>query len=144
MVWRDPRNHAEDFPFCLTNITAFNASSWKKIKYPNLRSAMRPIPHSNDLSVPTPLVNKNLLSSSDEEMLSRRDSAESISLEDIESTYSGTSGNEPHWITQKDLNDLARDLYLSKQQSGLLASRLNQWNLVQEDVRITSFRNRDK
>ena len=77
-------------------------------------------------------------------MPSREDSAESISLEDIESIYSGTSGNEPHWITQEDLNDLARDLYLSKQQSELLASRLKQWNLVQEDVRITSFRNRNK
>ena len=144
MVWREPRNHADDCYFCLTNITGFNASSWKKIKYHNLRSAMRPVLHSDDLPVPTPLVNKDLLSSSDEEMPSKEDSAESISLEDIESTYSGTSGNEPHWITQEDLNDLARDLYLSKQQSELLASRLKQWNLVQENVRITSFRNRNK
>ena len=105
---------------------------------------MRPVPHSDDLPVPTPPVNKDLLSSSDEEMPSREDSAESISLEDIESTYSGTSGNEPHWIMQEDLNDLACDLYLSKQQSELLASLLKQWNLVQEDVRITSFRNRNK
>ena len=105
---------------------------------------MTSVPHSDDLPVLTPPVNKDLLSSSDEEMPSREDSAESISLEDIESTYSGTSGNEPHWITQEDLNDLARDLYLSKQLLELLASRLKQWNLVQEDVRITSFRNRNK
>ena len=144
MVWREPRNHADDCYFCLTNITVFNASSWKKIKYPNLRSAMRPVPHSDDLPVPTPPVNKDLLSSPDEEIPSREDSAESLSLEDIESTYSGTSGNKPHWITQEDLNDLARDLYLSKQQSELLAFRLKQWNLVQEDVRITSFRNQKK
>ena len=104
---------------------------------------MRTVPHSDDLPVPTPPVNKDLLSSSDEEMPSREDSAESISLEDIESTYSGTSGNEPHKIMQENLNDLGRDLYLSKQQSELLASRLKQWNLVQEDVRITSFRNRN-
>ena len=58
----------------------------KKIKYPNLRSAMRAVPHSDGLPVPTPPVNKDLLSSSDEEMPSREDSAESISLEDIEST----------------------------------------------------------
>ena len=51
----------------------------------------------------------------------REDSAESISLEDIESTYSETRGNDPHWITQKDLNDLAREFYLSTQQSELLA-----------------------
>ena len=144
MVRREPQNHADDCYFCLTNITGINASSWKKIKYPNLRSAMRPVPHSDDLPVSTPPVNKDLLSSSDEEMPSREDSAESISLEDIESTYSGTSGNKPHWITQEDLNDLAPDLYLSKQQSELLASRLKQWNLVQEDVRISSFRNRNK
>ena len=144
MVWREPRNHAGDCYFCLTNITGFNASSRKKIKYPNLRSAMRPVPHSDYLPVPTPPVNKDLLSSSDEEMPLREDSAASVSLEDIESTYSGLSGNEPHWITQEDLNDLGRDLYLSKQQSELLASRLKQWDLVQEDVRITSFRNLNK
>ena len=144
MVLREPQNHADDCYFSLTNIIGFNASSRKKIKYPNLRSAMRLVPHSDDLPVPTPPVNKNLLSSSDKEMPSREDSTESISLEDIESSYSGTSGNEPHWITQKDLNDLARDLYLSKEQSELLAYRLKQWNLVQEDVRITSFRNWNK
>ena len=105
---------------------------------------MRPVSHSDDLPVPTPPVNKDLLSSSDEEMPSRVDSPESISLEDIEPRYSGITGNEPPWITQEDLNDLSRDLYLAKQQSELLASRLKQWNLVQEDVRITSFRNRNK
>ena len=144
MVWREPRNHADDCYFCFTNITGFNASSRKKIKYPNLRSAIRPVPDSDDLLVPTPPVNKDLLSSSDEEMPSREDSAESIFLEDIESTYSGISENEPHLIMQEDLNDLDRDLYLSKQQSELLASRLKQCNLVQKDVRITSFRKRNK
>ena len=144
MVWREPWNHADDCYFCLTNITGFNASSRKKIKYPNLRSAMRPVPHSDDLPVPTSPVNKDLLPSSEEEMPSREDSAESISLEDIECIYLGTSGNEPHWTTPEDLKDLARDLYLSKQKWELLDSRLKQWNLIQEDVRITSFRNRNK
>ena len=73
-VWTD------DCYFSLTNITGFNASSRKKITYPNLRSAMRPVPHSDDLPVPSPLVNKDLLSSSVEEMPSREDSGESISF----------------------------------------------------------------
>ena len=64
---------------------------------------MRPVPYSDDLPVPTPPVNKDPFSTSDEEMPSREDSAESISLEDIESTYSGTNDNEPHWIMQEDI-----------------------------------------
>ena len=52
--------------FVKAYITGFNAFSRKKIKYPNLRSAMRPVPHSDDLLVPTSPVNKDLLSSSDE------------------------------------------------------------------------------
>ena len=87
---------------------------------------MRSVLHSDDLPVPTPAVNKNLFSSLDEKMPSREDSAVSLSLEDIESSYSEAIGNEPHWITQEDLNDLVRDLSLSQQQSELLASWLKQ------------------
>ena len=57
---------------------------------------MKTVPHSDDLPVPTPAVNKNFPSSSDEEMPSREDSSEAISSKDIESTYSGTSYNEPY------------------------------------------------
>ena len=94
---------------------------------------MIPVPNSDDLPVPTPPANKDLLSS-DEEMPSREDSTKLISSKDNFSVYSGASDNEPHWIAQEDLNDLARDLYLSKQQSELLASWLKQWNLVKADV----------
>ena len=96
MVWRE---HEDNCYFCLTNITRFNVSSREKIKNPKLSSIIRPLSHSDDLPVPTLAVNKNLLSSSDEEMSSRENSAETISLEGIESTHSGTNGNDPHWIT---------------------------------------------
>uniref|UniRef100_A0A0L8I169 Uncharacterized protein n=1 Tax=Octopus bimaculoides TaxID=37653 RepID=A0A0L8I169_OCTBM len=101
---------------------------------------MTPVPHADDFPFPTLPANKDLLPLSDEEMPSGGDSAKLISSEDNISVYSGASGIEPHWITQEDLNDLPRDLYLSKQQSELLASELKQWNLVKADVRITSFR----
>lgn len=60
------------------------------------------------------------------------------------SVYLWTSSNEPHWVTLEDLIDFACDLYLSKQPSQLLASRLEQWNLVKAAIRITSFRTRNK
>ena len=75
---------------------------------------MRPVSHSAVLPVPTPEANKDLLLSSDEEMLSGEHSAKLISSEDNVFVYSGASGNEPHWITQEGLNDLGHDLYLSK------------------------------
>lgn len=38
---------------------------------------------------------------------------------------------QPHPLTQGDLNDLVRDLNLSKSASELLASRLQQWSLLE-------------
>jgi hypothetical protein len=40
------------------------------------------------------------------------------------------------------LNDLVRDLKLTKNQSELLASRLQDWNLLNPGVKVTSFRRR--
>ncbi|GBP78947.1 hypothetical protein EVAR_57898_1 [Eumeta japonica] len=51
---------------------------------------------------------------------------------------------EPHLISQSELNDLVRDLQLSKSKSELLASRLQQWNLLAPDTRVTVYRNRSK
>jgi hypothetical protein len=50
----------------------------------------------------------------------------------------------PHLISQSELNDLVRDLNLSKIQAGLLASRLQGWNLIQQGVRKVSYRKRQQ
>ncbi|KAL7630739.1 UNVERIFIED_CONTAM: hypothetical protein RMT77_002529 [Armadillidium vulgare] len=133
-MFRGIRNYSKK------NIAGFNASNRKKIKYPNLPSAVRPVFHSDDLPVPIPPANKDILPSSDEEMPTGEDSASSISSESNVSVFSGECSNDPHRITQEDMNDLTRDLYLSKQQLELLAFRLKQWNLVNADVKISSFR----
>lgn len=43
----------------------------------------------------------------------------------------------PHY----ELNDLIRHLYLTKHQSGMLASTLNERSLVMQDFRITDLQN---
>jgi len=44
---------------------------------------------------------------------------------DCDPTFAGaSSSNEPHLLTQGDLNDIVRDLSLSKKQAELLGSRL--------------------
>lgn len=92
------------------------------IKYPNVPSAMRPVPHLADLSVSKPPAHKDLIPLSYEQLHSKENSAKSVSSEDSISVYSGTRSSEPHWITQEDLNYLQRDkliliLYLSSSHS---------------------------
>lgn len=52
--------------------------------------------------------------------------------------------NDPHLIDQEELNDLVRDLGLTKEKSELLASRMLQWNLLQNDTVVTFYRDRNK
>jgi hypothetical protein len=50
--------------------------------------------------------------------------------------------NEFHRIAEEELNDLIRDLNLPKSKAELLVSRLQQWNLLKENVRISVCRKR--
>ena len=52
MIWREQKNHYDDCYFCMTNIRGFNKANKYKIVYPNLPSALRPAPHSDDVPVP--------------------------------------------------------------------------------------------
>ena len=88
---------------------------------------MSAVPHSTDIPVPqAPLVLEKNDTIILEESVSSGDSfvPETVTVE------------KPHLITQPELNDLVRDLTLTKQQSELLASRLGEWNLLDVYVRI--------
>ena len=62
---------------------------------------------------------------------------------DCDPTFTAvSSSNEPHLLTQGDLNDIVRDLKLSKIQAELLGSRLNGWNLLREDTKVCFYRGR--
>ena len=52
--------------------------------------------------------------------------------------------SKPLFINQERLNDLVRDLYLSKEKAETLGSRLQQWYLLQEGTTISSFRQRNQ
>ena len=56
----------------------------------------------------------------------------------------GATTNKPHFLTQEDLNDVVRDLGLSKSKAELLASSLKGWNLLQDGTKVSSFRQRQK
>jgi hypothetical protein len=58
--------------------------------------------------------------------------------------FQPSTSNEPHLITQGEVNDLVRGLNLSKSQAEFLGSRLQGWNLLQKNTNISKFRYRKK
>jgi len=54
VVWRETKDRLFDCYFCSTNITGITSKSKHIVKYPDLPSAMRPVPHSEQLLVPEP------------------------------------------------------------------------------------------
>ena len=60
-----------------------------------------------------------------------------------ESEFQGAVAT-PLRFNQFELNDLVRDLNLSKETSEILASRLNEKNLLQLGTNITFYRRREK
>jgi len=120
MVWREPTDHASDCYFCLTSITGVTEKSKHTVQYPNLPSAMKPVPQSAELPVPKPPTHMTLsdCESSDEDV------GQANNNMFCDPTSAGAcSSNEPHLLTQGDLNDIVLDLNLSKKQAKLLGSR---------------------
>jgi hypothetical protein len=118
----------------MVNVAGYNKKNRKGITYPNLLSAIRPVPHGPDLPVPSPPDNVG-------------DESENSSLQPhTEEMYF-----EPHQydrpidkFTQSELNDLIRELQLTKEKSELLCSRLHEKNMLASGVKFSWCRNREK
>ena len=64
----------------------------------------------------------------------------SVSKGNLQAKESTTgTGKMPYIWSQAELQDLARDLNLSKEKSELHGSKLKQWILLQNEVNITFF-----
>ncbi|XP_076057274.1 uncharacterized protein LOC143034813 [Oratosquilla oratoria] len=138
MIWREPRDHVTDCYFCVTRVAGFTSKTRHLITYPSLDSAIRPVPHSDD--VPKPIFTQLASVESDSEC-DTEVTEESTNRNDLD--FAGIS-TEPETFSQAELNDLVRYLGLSKKLSELLASRLKDKNLLKIDTKVTFFRNREK
>jgi len=139
MVWTEPTDHVSDCYFCLASVTGVTANSKHTVQYPNLPSAMRPVPHIMELPVPKPPTNMTLSDSESND----EDVDQANKNMDCDPTFrEASSSNKPHLLTQGDLNDIVRDLNLSKKQAELLGSRLKGWNLLCEDSKVCFYRGR--
>jgi len=133
IVWREPTDLVSDCYFCLISINGVTAKSKHTVQCPDLPSAMRPVPHSAELPVPKPPTNMTL---SDSES-SDEDVYQADNNMNCDPTFAeACSSNEPHLLNQGDLNDIIRDLNLSKKQAELLGSRLKCPNLLRQNTKV--------
>jgi hypothetical protein len=112
------------------------------LRYPNILSAMRPLPYDEGLPVPEPpeIVTLESEKERDDEIC---DISEPSTSKDHEFAHNVMSA-EPQRITQNDLNDLVRDQELPKGKAELLASRVQQWHLLVDNVKVLASRSRQK
>nr|CAH7753306.1 unnamed protein product [Callosobruchus chinensis] len=135
MVWREPRCHLTDCYFCMTSTVGFLSKSKHTIQYPNVPSALRNVSHNDSLPIPVPPQTYTLQTEL------QPGTPNDTSTDDEEHSADSVS-RQPHLLTQAELDDLIRDLQLPRTKSQLLGSRLQQWNLLEKGVKVSSYRTR--
>ena len=135
MIWREQTNHANDCYFCMVKPGLFNAQTLKNISYPNIPSAIRPVAHSEEIPIPVPP--ERLPSES-------RNSASSSDAFDDDEAFEPDALTAPQPLKQHELDDLVRDLGLSKESAQLLGSRLKERYLLHRDTHFAWYRTREK
>jgi hypothetical protein len=112
LVWREPKDHSSECYFCLSDITRITSKSKHTVKYPDLPSTMRHVPHSKELPVPKPPEN---LTFSDESSDSEEDHKQQGNNVACDPAFEAScSSSEPHLLTQENSNNLVRDFNLPK------------------------------
>jgi len=144
MAWREQSNHATDYCFCMA--PPVSGGITKKMKrtvvYPNIPSALRPVPHGEGISVPEPPKEFTIDSADENEGESILGSPEPPASTKPHVSHGGSSAPQLHILILDELNDLVRDLELSKSKADLPGLRFKQWNRLEKNARISSFRSR--
>ena len=144
MVWREPKEHLRDCYFCMVNTKGIGEKNRQNFSYPSIPSAIRPVLHSNEFPPPVFI---GFLPSKDEETGSEK---ERMDMEhkktDTESEDSSSESKKaaPQKFNQSELNDLVRDLNLSKQAAEILASRLKEKHVLHSSAKVSFYRKRDE
>jgi len=113
-----------------------------KIVFLNTPTALHPVPQGEGISVPEPPKEFTIDSDDENEGESTAGSPEPPASTEPHVSHGRSSGPQPHIFILDKLKDLVRDLELSKSKTKLPGSRLKQWNLLEKNFRISSFRSR--
>ena len=130
-IWREPTNHHDNCYFCTVDISKYKKTKdRKKVVYPSIPSSIAPVNRGAELPIPQIPTTRAISSTSSED-----DDA------DFE-VGANCSSKDPHFPNQDELDDLSRDLGLTKAKAEILSSRLKEWNLLAFSCKITKPRKR--
>ncbi|XP_076314681.1 uncharacterized protein LOC143227022 [Tachypleus tridentatus] len=122
-TWCEPTNHTSNCYFCNYPSKRRAGRNASAIVYPDLPSSIFSVPHCSELPVPTPPERKQ--PSSEES----NKSEQKVDVEDPDYNFRGAAGERnPNYPNQRDLNDLIRDLGLTKSNAERLTSRMKEWD----------------
>ena len=143
-IWHEPLNHYTDCYFCMVDPTKRRkGKNAPPIEYPNIPSSIPPVLHNTtDLPVPQPPTRDQPYPAETSSEDSKKEEGAPSSSSVI--CHRRRVGDEkcPYYPNQEDINDLIRELALTKSNAKLLISRLKQWGLLNEGICITSQRKR--
>ena len=139
-IWREPTDHSSNCYFCMVDPSKRRkGKNSQPVVYPDIPSSSAPVPHSVELPIPTPP--ERVLPAS-MEISSESENEDHSNDDSYDAEGGGSYAREPHFPNQAELNDLVRDLALSKASAELLTSRLKEWNLLDPSVKVTEQRKR--
>ena len=131
-IWWEPTNHLNDCYFCTVDVSHYRKSNDKSsIVYPSIPSSIAPVPHCEDLPIPEPPT------------LELPSCASTSSEEDTDADFcEASTSEEPHFPNQQEMDDLIRDMGLTKENAQLLTSRLKECNLLDPTCKVSKYRKR--
>ena len=103
MIWREPTNHLTGCSFCIVPPLRHGTTKKKRrtVNYPNISSAIRLVPHTEDLPVPVPP--QQYILDLDDEPTENREKAPHPSTSTNADFTAGLQLNEFHRISQEEL-----------------------------------------
>ena len=128
-IWREPTSHHDDCHFYMVDISRYKKTkNRKKIVYASIPSSIAPVNHGPELLVPQPPTTHAISSNSSED-----------DDTDFEVDTQCSSKNH-HFLNQSELDDITRDLDLTKAKAEIISFRLKEWNLLGPSRKISKPR----
>ena len=122
-IWREPTNHHDNCYFCMADISILFIQAY-----------LHPL-HLSTMA-------QNCLFLNLQQRMLHHQPHRKMTMLILRLTLINCSSKDPHFPNQDELDDLSRDLGLTKAKTEILPSSLKEWNLLARSCKISKPRKR--